>query len=427
MSSKTKDKFFGKFTKEYKPDDMINLAKEFDEDPRQHKINMSIGIIYDENEEVYIPSSVQKASENVARIHKGYLLPKPPLGWSGEPAFIEGIARLIFGEYAKQLLDDNLLAAIATAGGTQAVAVFADAIKITSEDAKKNPPTIVLGKPLYINHPVIFADRGLPIKYYPQLDNEGAFNMQGLIKKINNSEPGTIFLFHGAAHNPTGINIKSDMDWKQVAQLLHKRKLIAFFDIPYAGLDKGVTEDIEPVRIFMREGVSLAVAFSLSKTAGLYGERVGVLYIPCKTTQYALSTTGLFNAIVRRNNTSPPGNGQRIMSELLTNSTLRYEWLNTDMPQIAKVIQQRREILADQLPKDLADSVRFGKGIFTILPITIKGVEYLKKKHAIYVVSSDENRTRINFGGATIEQTKHAAPAIRQAYSKYQSPTYSSY
>lgn len=411
---------FGTYKERPKPDGIIGLTTQFEADPRPFKLDMAIGYLRGENGRVYIPPAIRVASRRSQRIKEGYVIPHEPLGWNGDREFMKGIMQMVLGEHAFDLFQENRIGAATTIGGTQAVSLFAEAL-VKTQLGNETKPIIIMASPPYPNHPAIFNGAGLEVKYYSQLTKDGGFNMESTLETIQHSTHNNVFLFQGTAHNPTGVNAKTEEQWRTIAREMKSSKATAFFDFPYAGLDVSMQKDTLPARIFIEEGIPTAIAFSLSKISGLYAERVGMLFTVCPNSQYALDTTSFLNAIIREVNSSPAGWGQRIMAEVFRDRKLYGEWTEKNLPEMAKILKDRRKILADALPKNIAPIARGGTGMFTVLPMSKEGIDFLRETHGIYVVPNGPGQMRLNIGGVTIKQMHHAAQAIRETYMKYSS------
>jgi aspartate/tyrosine/aromatic aminotransferase len=412
------NKYFGTYSQTFAPDGILGLMTAFTADVRPEKLNLAIGYLYGEDGQIFIPAAVEEASRRAPRIQEGYLVPSGPLDWNGNRLFMEGAARLVFGKYAPSLLAENRIAAATTVGGTQAVSLFAHSVAKTQLGQGKTP-TIIMGNPPYPNHPVICQAKGLNVVFYPQLTSTGEFNQAALLTAINSADSSNIFLLQGTAHNPTGINARTEHEWRTMARAIKPSGAAVFLDIPYAGLDGSMADDTAPVRIFLEEQVPLAVAFSFSKIAGLYGERVGMLMIVTPDEQYARDTTRLLNGLIREVNSSPAGWGQRIMAEVFNDPKLLAQWLEKDLPAIAQALQDRRVALAAALPAEISSFIRDGVGLFAVLPIKPEGAVYLRDQHAIYVVPNGPEQLRVNIGGGNVKQMAVAGKAISAAYKLY--------
>jgi aspartate aminotransferase len=61
-------------------------------------------------------------------------------------------------------------------------------------------------------------------------------------------------LLHACAHNPTGSDPTQD-DWKKIAEVMRKKKLVPYFDSAYQGFASGdIIKDAWPIRYFEQQG-----------------------------------------------------------------------------------------------------------------------------------------------------------------------------
>lgn len=405
--------FLGRLENPPGPDPILILMTEYQNDTRADKINGGIGVINNDQGKLWTSNAILIASERTPILQGGYVVPEGPLEWGGKSAFLEGTIRLVFQDLADKLLAENRVAAIGTSGGTHAVAMFAETVKITQLGSGR-PPRIIMGSPPYPNHPTIFQSRGLEIDYFPQLRNNGTYDVEANLRAMKDAPDGSVLLMHGGAHNPTGINPATVEQWRIIAAQAKGKLHRVLFDAPYLGLDGGLIADTYPVRIFIEENVPVAVAVSFSKIGSMYAQRTGALLIPAPTFEAALDTNRVLNAVVRADISSPPAVGEAIMGLVLLDAELHKAW-NHDLDQVARVLRLRRQILANALPGRLQAPVRLGAGLFTLLPLSPEATAYLKKSHAIYVVGSG----RVNIGGIPTGHMERFAHAVSQALRKF--------
>ena len=126
-------------------------------------------------------------------------------------------------------------------------------------------------------------------------------------------------LLHSCAHNPTGVDPSSD-EWKKVAEIMKKKKLIPYFDSAYQGFASGdIIRDASSIRYFVEQGFDMFVSQSYAKNMGLYGERVGALHVVTKDKEIASRVLSQLKIIIRANISSPPIHGARIAERVLSN------------------------------------------------------------------------------------------------------------
>lgn len=382
-----------------RPEDPIfGLMREFKEDARPDKMNLSIGIYMDESLSTPVVEAAYLAEKKLLeqRESKRYL---PIMGC---PDFIQAVKELIFGvTFAK---DKRIIGAQAL-GGTGALSIATKLLKIAGVK------TIAISDPTWVNHRNLIEDALLNSSEYPYHDrknNRLAFDE--LIKFLKECAEGTVILLHAVCHNPTGIDPTTEQ-WKEISQLMLKRKLIPLFDCAYQGFGRGLAEDVESIKLFIDDGHELFVCYSFSKNMGLYCERVGAFFAVCKEEKKAEDVASQVERIIRGNYSNPPRHGGRIASTILLDKTLRALW-ETELTQMRnRMIAMRSALIAElaALNIDLS-SIKNQYGMFCLLNISPNHVEMLREKKAIYVT----RKGRISFSGLTAKRAKFLAQAIHE-------------
>lgn len=407
----------------YGGDPILNINADYVADPRTQKVNASIGLMFEEGGAVFVPPAIRVAFDRLhtQSLNTVYATPEDrDREWTGVRSFIEGTARVAFERFAPELLAENRIAAAGTAGGTMGLNVVAEAIKLTKLN-QYAVPDVLLGAPPYPNHPTILNFRGLPVRYFEQMNADGAFDMNATIDALEKVRSGSVFFLQLEAHNPTGINAQDPTEWREIARQSRKKNVTAVFDVPYAGFYKGIDEDTEPIRVFMEEGVQVVVIMSFSKTAGLYGERTACILVPEQTSQKALEDSRLFSGIIRIVASSPPRRGEDVMSIVYLDPELMKLWTGDEgLGKAASLLGSRRRMLASRLPDKIGSTIQNGAGMFSLLPIGQDGVEYLRKEHAVYTVSLGD-QMRINIGGISTTQVPYFAEAVNDTLLRFPS------
>ncbi len=380
-------------------DAILGLTVAFNEDPRPHKINLSVGVYQDEKGKTPTLESVRTAEKRLAEgpSNKAYL----PI--SGSATFIEIVKQLVFGLGQEQ---SGQFAGVHTPGGTGGLRVVADFLH---ENFPKS--TVWLSDPTWPNHPSIFAAAGVPTKTYPYFDaSTNSLAYQQMLSVLEEIPPGDVILLHGCCHNPTGID-PSGREWQEIAQLVAKRGLLPLLDFAYQGFGDGLEEDAVGVREFLKVGRELIVCSSFSKNFGLYRERVGALFVLCPTKETAAAVQSQLNRAVRANYSNPPGHGGAIVETILSDQELRANW-EDELATMRNRINGMRQQLVDAfeargVPGDYSFITR-QRGMFSFSGLTKDQVEQLREQYAIYIVGSG----RINVAGLTPANINLVAEAI---------------
>ena len=382
------------------PDPILALDARYKADTRREKMNAGVGVFCGEDGKIFMPQVVADSWKNLDLGPKGYFGPTGEEMYLGHRDFIIGTANFVFGKFAKELLEERKLAAIGTPGGTGAVSIMAAAIR------HMRPGTpMVIGIPTWSNHLGIAEDNELPvIKYNHMKDNK--YNIEANLDAIRKSPQDSVVVFHtGKTHNPTGVNPSTEKEWRELAQATQGR--IAFFDAPYAGFEGGLILDTEAIRIFMEEGIQVAVAVSYSKNAGIYDLRCGALLIPCSNEKQAKYIQGIVNGKARTQFSNPPSTGELIMAPILKSQEL-FNQFDSQLGVSRENLRKRRAVIAETASGLSFVTDQFG--LFSMLPLNPEQVEDMYAKYAITMSVSG----RANIGGVTVSQAKRLAEAFKE-------------
>lgn len=353
--------------------------QEFAADTRGDKVNLGVGMYYDEDGRIPIMDVVKAAEARIAPTIAtwGYLQP------DGLPALREAAKRLVFGD----ALADSMGARIVTVqslGGTGALKLGADVIRRLAPDS-----TVMLSRPTWGNHPSIFGGAGLRVAEYPYFDPAtGGVDWPAMRDAVAAMAPGTVVLLHACCHNPTGADLRPE-DWQELAGLIRDRGLIPFLDMAYAGFAEGLEADSRPARLLAGLGVPLLVATSFSKSFALYGERVGALSVVAADAGQAKLVLEKLKVAIRTNYSTPPSHGALLVSTILTDPALRVQW-EAELDGMRERIRRMRHGLVQRLAGNNArDFGRFleQKGLFSFSGLNGGQMARLKEEFGVYGVS----------------------------------------
>ena len=150
-------------------------------------------------------------------------------------------------------------------------------------------------------------------------------SLDAVTQAIASAAPGDAFIFHGACHNPTGID-PTAAEWSAIADAVAARGILPILDFAYQGLGDGLVEDAASLRTFLATGCEILVAASASKNFALYDERVGALAIVAADAPAAAAILTHAKVAIRAAWSNPPGHGGEIVAEILGDDALRAQW-----------------------------------------------------------------------------------------------------
>lgn len=354
----------------------------FKEDPRSDKVNLSIGLYY--NEDGIIPQ-LQAVADAEARLNAQPHGASLYLPMEGLNSYRHAIAPLLFGA-DHPVLKQNRVASIQTLGGSGALKVGADFLK------RYFPPSRVwVSDPTWENHIAIFEGAGFEVSTYPWFDDEtNGVRFEAFLAKLQTLPERDIVLLHPCCHNPTGADL-SNAQWDEVVKVLKARNLIPFLDIAYQGFGAGMEDDAYAIRAIASAGLPMLVSNSFSKIFSLYGERVGGLSIVCDDAETAGRVLGQLKATVRRNYSSPPNFGAQVVAAVLNDPALKASWLAEVEAMRTRILAMRQTLvdaLKEAVPGKNFDYLLKQRGMFSYTGLSAAQVDRLREEFGVYLIAS---------------------------------------
>lgn len=297
-------------------DPILGLNEQFAADTNPNKVNLGVGVYYDDNGKLPLLECVQKAEAQMVAAHaaRGYL----PI--DGIAAYDSAVKNLVFGADSEPV-KSNRVATVQALGGTGGLKIGADFLKRLNPEAK-----VLISDPSWENHRALFTQAGFTVESYPYYNAaKRGIDFDGMLTALNVAAPGTVVVLHACCHNPTGYDI-TPQQWDQVVAAVKARKLVAFLDMAYQGFGNGIAEDGAVIAKFLASGESFFVSTSFSKSFSLYGERVGALSVLCKDKDEAARVLSQLKIMIRTNYSNPPIHGGQICATVLNTPELRALW-----------------------------------------------------------------------------------------------------
>jgi aromatic-amino-acid transaminase len=362
-------------------DPILGLTEAYNADSRPTKVNLGVGIYYDESGRIPLLRAVKQIEQQLANEAK----PRGYLPIDGLPAYTQATRELVFGKDSP-LLAAGRVATSQTIGGSGALRVGADLLHRLLPHA-----TIAISNPSWENHRAVFGAAGFEVVEYAYFDPAThGVDFAGMLADLNKLQPGTVVLLHACCHNPTGADL-TVAQWKQVAELLKERQLFPFIDMAYQGFDKGIDEDGAAVRIIAEAGIdSFVVANSYSKSFSLYGERVGALSVVAPDANAAKAVQSQVKRIIRTIYSSPSTHGAALVAGVLTSPELRQLW-EQELTEMRERIHALRHGLVDKLVAAGAPEFAFindQAGMFSYSGLSRAQVDRLRDEYGIYAVGT---------------------------------------
>ncbi|HEU5295736.1 MAG TPA: amino acid aminotransferase [Burkholderiaceae bacterium] len=362
-------------------DPILGITEQFVADPNPHKVNLGVGIYYDENGRLPLLKCVAAAEQAMVEspTARGYL----PI--DGMPDYDKAAQHLAFGE-SSAAVAERRIATVQGLGGTGALKVAADFLK------RLNPrASVLISDPSWENHRALFTQAGFEVGSYPYYDAAShGVRFDAMLDALNATSAGTVVVLHACCHNPTGCDV-SDQQWSAVAACARSRGWIPLLDMAYQGFGRGLDEDAAAVRLFVDAGVDCLVATSFSKNFSLYGERVGALSVVCGQPHEAQRVLSQLKVLIRTNYSNPPTHGAKAIAIVLADAALRRLW-QEELAQMRERIRRMREQLIAKL-KDAGvrqdmSFIAAQRGMFSYSGLSAEQMRRLRSDFSVYGVDS---------------------------------------
>ena len=319
-------------------DPILGLNEQFNADANPHKVNLGVGVYYDDNGKLPLLECVQEAERQMMEVPKarGYL----PI--DGIAVYDSAVKNLVFGAES-DAVKSGRVATVQALGGTGGLKIGADFLKRLNPDAK-----VLISDPSWENHRALFTQAGFTVETYPYYSAAGhGIDFDGMLGALDAAPAGTVVVLHACCHNPTGYDITADQ-WERVIAVVKAKQLVPFLDMAYQGFGYGIKEDGAVIGRFLESGQNFLVSTSFSKSFSLYGERVGALSVLCQDKDEAGRVLSQLKIVIRTNYSNPPIHGGTVVAMVLNTPELRSMW-EKELGDMRLRIKQMRIALVEKL------------------------------------------------------------------------------
>ena len=359
---------------DYPVDPIMIGADYFAQDPRDDKLNLTVGVYQDEHGHTPILQAVKEAERILVetQVSKSYL------ALTGDAEYCNLLGLDILGS----AFGDDWVAA-QTSGGAVALRVMADLVAQLPVS-----PTVWLQTPTYGNYiPILTAARakyqGIP--YYDRIRSQITFEQ--MLEHLRHAKAGDLFLMQGYCHNPTGADMTADQ-FDALLDVLDERGVIPWIDLAYLGFAQGWEADSDVARKIADRFDECIVCITLSKSFGIYRDRAGALFVKTRPADKAKMQRAV-SAIVRSGASHAPDHGPSVVRTIMGDPKLKNMWLHDLETMRLRVRGIRQNIVQTERSNHNSDILGYigtQSGMFSLLPITAEQEHALTRDHGIHVV-----------------------------------------
>ena len=388
----------------YAGDPILSLNEAFQADPRTDKVNLSIGIYFDDAGRIPVLDCVRQAEAAMLAESK----PKSYLPIEGAADTRQAVQRLLLGA-GHEALASGRVATLQTVGSSGGLRVGADFIK------RWLPGSAVwVSDPTWDNHRAMFEGAGIAVHNYPYYDAaSGGLAFDAMLATLSTLPARSVVLLHACCHNPTGVDLTS-AQWDALIPVLRDRELLPYLDLAYQGYGDGIDADAHAVRALAGAGLRFFIANSFSKSMSIYGERAGALSVVCASAGEAERVLGQLKATVRRNYSSPAIHAAGIVARVLSEPALRAAWETDVAAMRERILAMRRSlhgVLSAKLPGRDFGYFLSQRGMFSYTGLRAVQVDRLREEFGVYLVRSGRMCVA-GLNSGNVERTAAAMAAV---------------
>ncbi|EGY52686.1 aromatic amino acid transaminase [Neisseria shayeganii] len=387
----------------YPGDPILGLMEKYAQDPRSEKVNLGVGVYYDEDGRLPVLECVKTVEAAIAEEQR----PRGYLPMEGLAGYRSACQKLLFGDNS-QAVAEGRVATIEALGGSGALKVGADFIHQWFPQAK-----CYVSNPTWGNHISIFEGAGFEVGKYPYYDPATiGVKFEEMKAFFNTLNENDVVLLHPCCHNPTGVDLSCEQ-WDELLAIVKAKKLIPFMDIAYQGFGDDMESDAYAIRQAVAMGLTVFVSNSFSKNLSLYGERVGGLSVVCPTAEEAKLVLGQLKFTVRRIYSSPAAHGAYVVDSVMNDGELFAQWVGEvyEMRDRIRAMRQKlQDVLSAKVPGRDFSYFTKQRGMFSFTGLTPEQVARLQSEFAVYMVDNG----RMCVAGLNSKNVDYVANAIAE-------------
>ena len=388
----------------YAGDPILSLNEAFQKDPRANKVNLSIGIYFDDAGRIPVLDCVRQA-ETQMLAESG---PKSYQAIEGSAPMRSAVQNLLFGA-GHEAVTSGRIATLQTVGSSGGLRVGAEFIKRWLPDS-----ALWVSDPTWDNHRAMFEGAGIAVNTYPYYDPAtGGLKFDQMLATLKTLPARSVVLLHACCHNPTGVDL-TPQQWSQLVPVLQERQLLPYLDLAYQGYGDGIEEDAFAVRALASAGLTFFIANSFSKSMSVYGERAGALSVVCANAAEAALVLGQMKATVRRSYSSPAIHAAGIVSRVLTDPALRASWEADVSAMRSRILAMRKSLHAVLTAKRPGRDFGYfltQRGMFSYTGLGAEQVDRLREEFGVYLVRSGRMCVA-GLNTSNVERTATAMAAV---------------
>ncbi|MGM9971396.1 MAG: pyridoxal phosphate-dependent aminotransferase [Anaeroplasmataceae bacterium] len=362
-------------------------------------IDSTIGMLFDENGKFYTFPMVENIiSKLSAREKFGYG------STAGDPKFQEAIKAWVFRNYKDEIESKMNCRVVATPGGTGAI--YSTVSNYLSPGQK-----VLIPNYMWTNYTQIARQALVGYETYNMFDENGDFDLNDIKKKcieLKKTQERIVIIINDPCQNPTGYSMKYT-EWMELVQIINDisrdgTPFVLLYDMAYIDYDRrGFDASRRNINLLtnLNENAIAVLAFSGSKTLGLYGLRIGAQVAMTKNASYANEFYAAAEFTGRGIWSGSSVLGMNVISEVLTNHKEAFE---KELKEASDLLIKRANTFIEEASKQGVKSLPYECGFFVTIPCeNPKAVFEELKKKGVYIIPMS-NAIRVTLSSISTDE-----------------------
>lgn len=378
---------------------------------KENVINGTSGVMCDEEGALICLPTVEKVFRNTAT-HE--LIGYAPI--SGSQGFQDGAIAHTFGAYRP----DGYVKAIATPGG-------AGAVSCVIWNYSDNGDMVLTHDWFWTPYKSMCTEIGRKMETFSLFNAKNEFNLPSLeaeVSKILQQQDRLVIILNTPGNNPTGYTLTNE-EWEGVIETLKaavksgNKNITLLIDIAYIDFVKNPAE----ARAFMKklsnlpENIFVAIAFSMSKSFTMYGQRTGAV-IGVSFNKEVIEEFTHVTQVTGRTRWSNVNRGSMQVMTSIYSDTALLQSLKQERTNSMAIIAERADLFMSEAAAVQLDVLPYRGGFFITVPTENPDSvsKYLGQNNIFLVPLS--GGIRIAICAIPRRQIKGLATAIKDALRK---------
>jgi aromatic-amino-acid transaminase len=220
-------------------------------------------------------------------------------------------------------------------------------------------------------------DTGRSLETFTFLDDRMTFNLEALRVKVTSligRQDSLVIILNSANHNPTGYCITDD-EWDEIIDLIvdvakNPAKTVSLLvDLAYIDY----TDDPAGARVFLRkfsglpENIVVAIAYSMSKSFTIYGQRTGAL-VGVSSSRSVIDEFEQVSLVTGRARWSNVNRGGMQLLDNIGHDPGLLETVNTERRDCNAMIAERAGVFVEEARRSGLEILPYRSGFFITIP-----------------------------------------------------------